>query len=230
MKRTIAFFDGQSLFHAVRNTFGYRIPNFDIYELAQTICKEHSWQLIQVRFYTGVPSRGRNEKWHQFWRNKLRTAKSEHGVKGITTELREHQKTLRVYIPDLFPDDKVWQNISRRFDEWVKYDYYDSDEKGIDVRIAVDVIRLALKKEFDVALIFSQDQDLAEVAREIPVIAREQDRWIHTASAYPYSDDTENPRGIDNTTWIKIDKTTYDKCIDLRDYFGKKEQKEFKFE
>ncbi len=112
----------------------------------------------------------------------------------------------------------------------MEYDYIDSDEKGIDVRIAVDIVRFALKKEFDVALIFSQDQDLAEIAKEIPVIAREQGRWIHIASAYPYSVNANNTRGIDNTTWIKIDKTTYDKCIDLRDYFGKEDQKKFEFE
>jgi uncharacterized LabA/DUF88 family protein len=38
------------------------------------------------------------------------------------------------------------------------------EEKGVDVRIALDVIRLAHRAEYDVALLFSQDQDLSEVA------------------------------------------------------------------
>jgi uncharacterized LabA/DUF88 family protein len=59
------------------------------------------------------------------------------------------------------------------------------EEKGVDVRIALDVIRLAHQREYDVALIFSQDQDLSEVAEEIWVIAREQDRWIKVACAFP---------------------------------------------
>ena len=37
-------------------------------------------------------------------------------------------------------------------------------EKGIDVRLALDVVALARKRQFDIALIFSQDQDLQELA------------------------------------------------------------------
>jgi uncharacterized LabA/DUF88 family protein len=42
-------------------------------------------------------------------------------------------------------------------------------EKGIDVRIALDVVRHARENKFDVAVIFSQDQDLSEVAAECEV-------------------------------------------------------------
>jgi uncharacterized LabA/DUF88 family protein len=90
-------------------------------------------------------------------------------------------------------------------------------EKGVDVRIAIDVVRMARRKEYDVALIFSQDQDFSEVAEEITVIAQEQGRWIKAASAFPCSSGL-NSRGIDKTDWIKIDKPTYDLCIDPRDY------------
>ena len=38
VKRTIAFFDGQNLFHAVRAAFGYTYPNYDVKALAQAIC------------------------------------------------------------------------------------------------------------------------------------------------------------------------------------------------
>jgi len=90
-------------------------------------------------------------------------------------------------------------------------------EKGIDVRIAVDVIRLAHKGTFDVALLFCRDQDLSEVADEIREIARDQKRWIKIASAYPYSP-VSRMRGIDKTDWIKLDRATYDACLDTRDY------------
>lgn len=44
------------------------------------------------------------------------------------------------------------------------------------MRIAVDLIRLAHRKQYDVAIVFSQDQDLREVAKEIKAIAQEQPR------------------------------------------------------
>jgi hypothetical protein len=87
-------------------------------------------------------------------------------------------------------------------------------EKGIDVRIAIDVMTLALKKAYDVALVFSQDQDLHEVAREVREIARKQNRWVKMASAYPVGAGTTNARGINDTDWITIDLAIYDACLD----------------
>ena len=96
--------------------------------------------------------------------------------------------------------------------------FLSGEEKGIDVRIALDVIRMAHANEYDVAVIFSQDQDLSEVAEEIRAIARERDRWIKLACAFPVSPTSRNRRGIDKTDWIRIDRATYDACLDRRDY------------
>ena len=86
------------------------------------------------------------------------------------------------------------------------------------MRIALDVIALAHRREYDVALVMSQDQDLSEVAEEIRTIAQEQQRWIKIASAFPQSPASRNRRGINKTDWIRIDRELYDKCIDRRDY------------
>jgi hypothetical protein len=69
-----------------------------------------------------------------------------------------------------------------------------------------------------VAVIFSQDQDLSEVADEIRKISSREDRWIKIASAFPIGPTSRNRRGINGTDWIKIDRKTYDACIDSRDY------------
>jgi hypothetical protein len=69
-----------------------------------------------------------------------------------------------------------------------------------------------------VAIIFIQDQDLAEIASEIRTIATEQGRWIKIACAFPDSPTAHNRRGINNTDWIRIDRAAYDRCIDPRDY------------
>jgi hypothetical protein len=100
--------------------------------------------------------------------------------------------------------------------------FLDGDEKGIDVRIALDVIRLAHQNAYDVAVLFCRDQDLSEVAEELRLIARERDRWIKMASAYPFSPAVRGVRGINKTDWIQIDRATYDACLDRRDYRPKK--------
>jgi len=88
--------------------------------------------------------------------------------------------------------------------------------------LALDVIALAHRREYDVALVMSQDQDLSEVAEEIRTIAREQRRWLKIASAFPQSPTSRNRRGINKTDWIRIDRAFYDQCLDRRDYRRKR--------
>ena len=91
-------------------------------------------------------------------------------------------------------------------------------EKGIDLRIGLDVVRMARNNQLDVAVIFSQDQDLAEVAEDIRDIARSEQRWIKIVSAFPSGPNASVDRGIDGTDWFRMDQTFYDACLDPRDY------------
>jgi len=87
------------------------------------------------------------------------------------------------------------------------------------------VVRLAHRGAYDVALIFSQDQDLSEAADEVRTIAREQRRWIKLACAFPASPASSNRRGIDKTDWIALDRALYDACLDPRDYRPKQRER-----
>ncbi len=91
-------------------------------------------------------------------------------------------------------------------------------EKGIDVRLALDVVSLAFDGAYDVGLIFSQDQDLAEVRPDVRRISIRDSRWIKLASAFPVSEHNFRTRGINGTDWIPIDRSLYDACLDPRDY------------
>ena len=93
-----------------------------------------------------------------------------------------------------------------------------AQEKGIDVRLALDAVQLVHKAVYDVALVFSQDQDFTELATEIRRIATDQNRWIKVACTYPVGPDSLNKRGIDKTDWIFIDQTLYDQAIDTANY------------
>lgn len=198
IKRAIAFIDGQNLFHHSKEAFGYRYPNYDIQKLVETIAKAQSWNLTEINFYTGVPDAGDNPKWNRFWTNKL-AAMGRQGITVFSRPLRYRNQTVTL------PNGAI-------------HSFLHGEEKGIDVRIALDVIGKAVRNEYDVALVFSQDQDLSEVADEIRVIARNQGRWVQMACAYPISPTVSNRRGINGTNWIKIDRVIYDACIDPKDY------------
>lgn len=202
VKLTVAFIDGQNLFHAVRSAFGYTYPNYDVSALARTVSAAKGWQLAQVRFYTGVPDAGDDARWNAFWAAKL-LHMSRQGVFTFTRALRYRNQVVNL------PGGS-------------QHTFLAAEEKGIDVRIALDVIRMAHRNEYDVALIFSQDQDLSEVAGEVRAISQEQGRWIKLASAFPVSPVARSRRGINSTDWIRIEREQYDQCLDPRDYRPKR--------
>ncbi|MBZ0271447.1 NYN domain-containing protein [bacterium] len=197
-QRAIVFVDGQNLFHAVKNAFHYSYPNYDVLKLAQALCDRHGWRCERVQFYTGVPDLEDNPFWHRFWAAKL-PAMNHQGVRVFSRSLRYHRKSV------ILPDGA--QLVVRV-----------GQEKGIDVRIALDVVRALRLNECDVVLILSQDQDMSEVADEVRIFAREHQRWIKIASAYPHDPHQKRNRGINKTDWILIEKAVYDACIDTRDF------------
>lgn len=197
-KRASVFFDGQNLFHHAKAAFGYTFPNYDVLALARAVCNAGGWDLTQCRFYTGIPDASEDPSRNRFWVNKT-AQMGRAGVEVITRPVRYRNKTVRL------PDGS-------------SHTFLAGEEKGIDVRIALDVMTGAINDRYDVGIIFSQDQDLSEVALEIRTIAKQQDRWIKIASAFPDSPTASNRRGINNTDWMRIDRMTYQRCIDLKDY------------
>jgi len=198
VKRTVAFFDGQNLYHHAKAAFGYSYPNYSPLALASQVCCRNGFNLHEIRFYTGIPSSKDDPFWNAFWSAKL-LAMSRAKIKTFSRPLRYRPKTITI-------------------SPGVEFSTTLGEEKGIDVRIAIDVMRLVRTNELDVALLFSQDQDFSEVADEVRAVAREQNRWIKIASAFPRSPTASNTRGINKTDWIPIHRSLYDACIDTHDY------------
>lgn len=202
VKRTYAFVDGQNLFYAAKKAFGYPYPNYEPKNLAASIASARGWTLVETFFYSGIPDATDNPFWNHFWSAKLAVM----GTRGINTfsrSLRYRNQTIQL------PDRSVTTILV-------------GQEKGVDIRIALDMVRLARENLYDVALVFSQDQDLSEAADEVRAISVEQSRWIKVACAFPSSPTAGNRRGINGTEWIKIDRATYDQCLDRNDYRPKK--------
>jgi uncharacterized LabA/DUF88 family protein len=198
VKYAMAFFDGQNLYRHAKDAFGHHHPNYDPVKLHSAVCAAQGWRPNLVRFYTGVPSAKHSSMWAAYWSNRVLALKRS-GVVVTTRPIRYHSEIIN--------DDGGGEREA-----------ITPQEKGVDVRLALDVVSRARRKEFNVAVIYSQDQDLCEVVQEVKEIAREQDRWIKVACAYPHGPNATSRRGIDGTDWIQLDQTLYDSCLDLRDY------------
>src|SRR4051812_13921259 len=114
-----------------------------------------------ARFYTGTPSASVTPMWHGFWSSKL-LALRRAGVLVYSRAIRYREQKITL------------EDGSARI-------VLTSQEKGIDIRLALDVMRLALSRQFDIAVIFSQGQDLSELVDDIREVARDQGRWIKVA-------------------------------------------------
>lgn len=198
VKRAIAFFDGQNLYRHAKEAFGHHHPNYHPAKLFDAVCADRGWENRAVRFYTGTPDAKHSAMWHGYWANRLLAMRRE----GIAVESRP----LR-YRKHIVDQDDGTVEIA-----WIP------QEKGIDLRLGLDAARLARTNQLDVAVIFSQDQDLAEVVKEVKEIARDSGRWIKVVSAYPAGPAATVQRGINGADWYPIEQAFYDACLDTRDY------------
>ena len=198
MTRAVAFFDVQNLYRHAKDAFGHTHPNFDPLKLHTAICHENKWNVDQIRYYTGIPSRERDPIWHGYWTRRL-LALSRQNIITIQRPLRYRDQSI------LMPDGSTHIKTTPQ-------------EKGIDVRLAVDLVSMAYKNLYDFAVIYSQDQDLAEVVEEVRHVSALQERDILIASAFPKSGSATAKRGIAGTRWITMNQDFYNLCLDPKDY------------
>ena len=85
--------------------------------------------------------------WHGYWTRRL-TAMRRAGVVVTSRTLRHRIENIRL------PDGSVHELAVER-------------EKGIDLRLGLDVVRMAQNAALDVAIIFSQDQDIADAVSPV---------------------------------------------------------------
>jgi uncharacterized LabA/DUF88 family protein len=194
----MAFIDGQNLYRHAKDAFGHHHPNYDPIKLHTAVCAKMGWTPNLVRFYTGVPSQTESPMWSAYWSNRI-IAMKRAGIAVTTRPIRYHKEKI------------IGSNGAEQI-------VMTPQEKGVDVRLALDVVAKARKREFQVAVIYSQDQDLCEVVQEVKDIAKEQGRWITVACAFPSGPNATSSRGIDKTDWIEMDETFYNACLDPRDY------------
>ena len=79
---TMVFVDGQNLYHLAKAAWlsgvshpapPYAWPSYDVEKLANAlVARQPGRTLTQIRFYTGVPGRRLDRRWHDFWSNKIR--------------------------------------------------------------------------------------------------------------------------------------------------------------
>lgn len=197
LPRLITFFDGQNIAKCAEELFGYEMANYDPQLLSEHVAARLGCDLVEVRFYTGMHKPTEHVVLYNWWTAKLHRMRN----RGIFVT----QRTLAYTYESVSQQDGT---VRRRAI---------AREKGIDLRIGLDMVRLARSRAYDVVVVFSQDNDLGEATDEVKRIAQEQARFIKVASAYPCGVAAKHPkrrRGIDRTDWVKLTRAEYDACLE----------------
>lgn len=166
MTAAVVFVDGQNLAHSLRRAFGVKLTNFDLVGLAHYVCSQNGWDLAEVRFYTGLPSKEHEPGPHSQTARRLSQLGRLPNVYTWSRRLSYAPKTTECKC-----GHKTTRIVGR--------------EKGVDLRIALDAVRLAVQGQMDVAVFFTQDQDFFEAVKEVRALASHGGRKIVVASVFP---------------------------------------------
>jgi uncharacterized LabA/DUF88 family protein len=133
--RTMVFVDYQNMYRSARQAFGWeseggQFGNFRPYGLGRQMVRDPERVLEQVRIYSGIHTPQHNP--------------TQHGLM---------QRRMSAWVAESPEKIEV-------FPRPLRYGRRGPEEKGVDVELAIDFVRLALDDAFDVGVLASGDTDL----------------------------------------------------------------------
>lgn len=188
--RVVFFIDGQNLYHRSKECFG---PGW-----------VHPMKLAQHMIAEDLAQKGAAD----------RVLAQVRYYTGIHNRSRrpEQAETTQRRLAAWQADGCYTESIRLRYDNDGR-----AREKGIDVRIALDLIRLARKGLYDVAVIVSEDSDLDEAARDVLEL-RDHERWIAVENVLPWSEQ-RRPRWLPSVARHRpFKEDVFHATLDSRDF------------
>jgi uncharacterized LabA/DUF88 family protein len=142
--KAIIFIDGNNFYYKIKEVISdkegiYRLLDLHYKNFAQNLVKDNL--LVDIRYYIGAVKR-------QAGTDKEKSEKMYSGQQRLIAKLHNHG--VQVILGSLI------QHPDKSF-----------HEKGVDVRLAVEMIRLARENRYDVAYLLSSDTDLVPAVEEV---------------------------------------------------------------
>lgn len=208
--RVIVFIDGQNFYNDCKRIFGKGETHPHL--LAKELCSPpygKDRKLVQVRFYTGIHVPNRNPQMHSYMTRRIEAMKRQ-GVQVFTRPLKyskecvEDRNTPGSYI-------HIWKGR----------------EKGVDVKLALDLVMMAIEDKYDVAVIVSTDTDLDEAVEEVIFLRNKLYKWIAVENAVcvgpvdPVTGKRPPFKKLKNAgRLIYIDDSVFSKIVDNTNYYS----------
>ncbi len=147
MKKAFVFIDGNNFYFKLKELTSkldskYSLLEFNFRKFAEWLVVPNN--VLEIHYYLGVVRRKRND------------SKSEKLYADQQRLFRKLQK----------------QNIIFTLGQLIRHPDKSYHEKGVDVRLAVEMIRFARENKYDVAYLVSSDTDLVTAIEEVQSIGK----------------------------------------------------------
>ncbi len=205
MKKAIVFVDANNWYHNVKNMF--EPGEVDIKKLANFICFIKGYILVEIKWYASTPSIADGEKVYYKHMSFLERLEKK-GIKIITRKLQrfsneEVLKKKRCTIENL---DLCMHCKPLVESVFLDLTDFKKKEKGIDVWIAVDMIREAIINEkCDVCILVSGDADFVP---SLDLIQAHGKEVLTTMVPFGYSSELRK-----KFPYFILRKETLNKCL-----------------
>ncbi len=142
--RVIVFIDGNNFYYKLKDIIlgkseVFKLLDFNYQEFSKNLIRDSI--LVEVRYYIGAVKR-------QNGQNKEKSEKLYANQQKLLAKLQQ-------------------QNVSTILGNLIQHPDKSFHEKGVDVRIAVEMIRLARENKYDIAYLLSSDTDLVPAVEEV---------------------------------------------------------------
>lgn len=172
MKKAVVFIDANNWYHNVK--WWFKPGDIDIKKMINLIAREKNIAVIEIRWYTSMPSMEDNELVYKQQRSFLGHLEKQ-GIKIITRKLqRLSNKELLKKRQDLL-DSWDLCKLCKPIVENSFLDIRDQNqkEKGIDVWIAVDMVKEAIQSKLDICILISGDSDFVPALDLVKGVGKE---------------------------------------------------------
>jgi len=158
MKKAILFIDANNWYHNVKPSF--KPSDIDILKLKEFISCEKYLKIVEVRWYASMPNRKDSELVYKRQRAFLGHLQKQ-GIKIITRKLqRLSNKELKKKRQDFIESWDLCKVCKPIVEEsFLDISDHNQKEKGIDVWIAIDMVKEAIKDNLDCCVLIAGDAD-----------------------------------------------------------------------
>ena len=155
-ERVNIFIDGGNFYHLALRKLGSSESNFDFEKFANFLANSRKIVEMGKRYYIGTVMEKVGDQRSKEAMSKQTTLFTR--LKGAHWEIKTSK--LRKRLEEIKIDDRVvdYKNILKKGIEKIQYERL--REKGIDVKLATDLIVGAIDDKYDVAVVVSSDADI----------------------------------------------------------------------